>query len=74
MLGLVLDELEALGLENETIVSLHGDHGWCEVACYYDIAEPTLAAGILDRMSVRVRAEQLSRPCSVPPPLEMVPY
>ena len=35
MLGLVLDELEALGLENETIVSLHGDHGWCEVTCTY---------------------------------------
>jgi arylsulfatase A-like enzyme len=27
-IGRVLQELNVLGLENETMVVLHGDHGW----------------------------------------------
>ncbi len=27
-IGRVLDELKTLGLEEETVVVLHGDHGW----------------------------------------------
>lgn len=30
--GRVLDELEALGLSNNTMVVLHADHGWCGLA------------------------------------------